>query len=123
METINEWLNTVDNIDHREKIRGVLNWVKDTFPALETVIKWNQPMFTDHGTFIIGFSVSKNHFAAGLEGEVIRHFEKEMTNRGQDFSKMIIRFNWTEEVDYDLLEKIIQFQIEDKKDCSTFWRK
>ena len=31
-------------------------------------------MFTDHGTFIIGFSIAKHHLAVAPERVVIQHF-------------------------------------------------
>lgn len=123
MKQLDEWVKGIDNQDHQEKLRSVLYWVKEQYPRLEPVIKWNQPMFTDHGTFIIGFSASKNHFSVGLEGAVIAHLKEEMEERGTDFSKMTVRMKWKEEVDYELLEKIIEYQMEDKKECETFWRK
>lgn len=33
--------------------------ITETYPQLDTTVKWNQPMFTDHGTFIIAFSFAK----------------------------------------------------------------
>ena len=41
----------------------VLNWVVQNYPELELRIAWNQPMFTDHGTYIIGFSAASKHMA------------------------------------------------------------
>lgn len=123
METFEAWLEKIDNMDHRLKMQQVFEWVEDTFPQLGKTVKWNQPMFTDHGTFIIGFSISKNHFSVGLEKEVIDEMQEMLEERGTDFTKMTIRVKWNEEVDFDLLEKIIAFQIEDKEACETFWRK
>ncbi|MCQ4950818.1 hypothetical protein NE646_14380, partial [Bittarella massiliensis] len=47
------------------------------FPDLTPKIAWNQPMFTDHGTFIIGFSAAKAHLAvaperAGIQGSAVQ---------------------------------------------------
>lgn len=63
MEVFGEYLNGIGHPDHRERMEEMLGWVAGTFPDLEPVIKWNQPMFTDHGTYIIGFSVAKNHLS------------------------------------------------------------
>lgn len=32
----------------------VLDWVAEHYPELELRIAWNQPLFTHHGTYIIG---------------------------------------------------------------------
>jgi hypothetical protein len=123
MKIIDEWVKGIDDQDHQAKLKHVLYWVKENYPTLEPVVKWNQPMFADHGTFIVGFSASKNHFSVGLEEQVTNHLKEEMEERGTDFTKMTVRMKWNDEVDYELLEKIIEFQIEDKKECDTFWRK
>jgi hypothetical protein len=35
----------------------------------------------------------------------------------------LFRIKWEQEIPYSLLERIIHFNIEDKKECSTSWRK
>jgi uncharacterized protein YdhG (YjbR/CyaY superfamily) len=80
-------------------------------------------MFTDHGTYIIGFSTAKNHLAASPERAGIIRFSDEIVQAGYEFSKMLVRFPWDRPVDFSLLEKMIAFNIADKAGCSTFWRK
>lgn len=86
-------------------------------------IAWNQPMFTDHGTFIIGFSIAKHHLAVAPERAGIIRFSDEIVQAGYEHTKELIRIRWDGPVDYSLLEKMIEFNIMDKADCSTFWRK
>ena len=80
-------------------------------------------MFTDHGTFIIGFSVAKQHLAVAPESAGINHFSDEIVQAGYDHTKQLVRIQWDSPVDFSLLEKMIEFNILDKADCSTFWRK
>lgn len=80
-------------------------------------------MFTDHGTFIIGFSVAKHHLAVAPERSGINHFSDEIVTAGYDHTKELVRIQWDSPVDFSLLEKMIEFNILDKADCSTFWRK
>ncbi len=86
-------------------------------------IAWNQPMFTVHGTFIIGFSVAKHHLAVAPERAGINHFSDEIVQAGYDHTKQLVRIQWDSPVDFSLLEKMIEFNILEKEDCSTFWRK
>ena len=44
-------------------------------------------MFTDHGTFIIGFSVSKKHLAVAPESVTITHVEDDIVKAGYDYTK------------------------------------
>ncbi|BBN97623.1 hypothetical protein St703_03280 [Sporolactobacillus terrae] len=80
-------------------------------------------MFTDHGTYIIGFSVAKKHLAFAPEQVGIIHFSNEIVQVGYDYTKQLVRIPWDCPVDFSLLEKMIAFNISDKADCSTFWRK
>lgn len=122
MKVFEDFLKNIENLEQRTYTEEILKWVNNTYPDLEPKVKWNQPMFTDHGTFIIGFSVAKNHLAVSPEPVGISRFSDEITKSGYEYSKMLIRIPWEKAVDYSLLEKIIEFNISDKADCSTFWR-
>lgn len=122
MEVFAEFTAKIDNPEHRERTEEVLGWVAKTFPQLEPKISWKQPMFTDHGTFIIGFSVSKQHLAVAPEKAGIIRFSEDIVQAGYDHTKELVRIKWNGPVDYSLLEKMIRFNIEDKANCTTFWR-
>ena len=122
METFKDYLDTITNPEHRSRTQEVLDWITSTYPHLTQRIAWNQPMFTDHGTFIIGFSVSKQHLAVTPEQAGIEHFTDEIKQSGYQHTKMIIRFPWSKPVDYKLLAKMIDYNITEKENCNTFWR-
>lgn len=122
MKVFEKYLNDIDNFKQRTRTEEVLNWVNTKYPNLKPKIAWNQPMFTDHNTFIIAFSLAKNHLAVSPEKNGITHFSNDIMQAGYDHSKHLIRFPWNKSIDYSLLEKIIEFNILDKADCSTFWR-
>ncbi|MER2227182.1 MAG: iron chaperone [Carnobacterium sp.] len=123
MEAFSDYLSKIDNVEHRDRTEEVLNWVATTFPSLKPRVAWNQPMFTDHETFIIGFSVAKQHMSVAPEKAGIRQFSNEIVQAGYNPTKEIFRIQWNSPIDFALLEKIIEFNISDKVDCSTFWRK
>ncbi|RED59384.1 iron chaperone [Cohnella lupini] len=123
MEEFAEYLSRIDNPQNRARTEEVLSWVSGKFPSLIPKMAWNQPMYTDHGTFIIGFSVSKHHLAVAPERAGMIHFADEIALSGYDHSKELIRIRWDSPVDYSLLEKMIEFNVWDKAECSTFWRK
>ena len=104
-------------------MKEVFGWITKKFPNLMPKIAWNQPMFTHHGTFIIGFSVAKHNLAVAPERAVINHFSEEIVQAGYNHIKELVRIPWDSPVDLSLLEKIIQFNILDKAECSTFWLK
>jgi Uncharacterized conserved protein len=123
MEVFAEFLAGIDNLTHRERTEEVLNWVADKFPQLVPKIGWNQPMFTDHDTYIIGFSVAKQHLAVAPERAGMIRFTEAIEQAGYDHTNLLLRIRWDRPVDYGLLAKMIEFNIADKADCTTFWRK
>ncbi|GIP59046.1 iron chaperone [Paenibacillus sp. FSL W8-0186] len=122
MEVFAEFLDHIENPQHRERMEEVLSWVMKKFPSLSPTLKWNQPMFTDHGTYIIGFSISKKHMAVSPEQTGVAHFSDEISKVGYDQTKEIVRIPWDRPVEYSLLEKMIEFNMMDKATCTTFWR-
>lgn len=123
VEIFEKYLAKIENDGNRARMREVLQWIADRFPDMKAKIAWNQPMFTDHGTFIIGFSASKHHFSVAPEPRGIEEFTEEFRRLGYSYGSNIFRIKWDEPVNYPLLERIIEFNRRDKKDCSTFWRK
>ncbi|MGE7186576.1 iron chaperone [Peribacillus sp. NPDC006672] len=123
MEVFAEFLAKIDNPQHRDRTEEVLAWVIKKYPNLMPKIAWNQPMFTDHGTYIIGFSVAKHHLAVAPEIAGIKYFSEKIVQAGYDHTKQLVRIKWDRPVDYSLLESMIEFNIWDKAACSTFWRK
>ena len=86
MEELDEYL-AMDHPSHRERMEEIFRWIKDKYPNLKPVIKWNQPMFTDHGTFIIGFSISKKHAAVAPEQAAIAHAKDDIEKAGYDYTE------------------------------------
>ncbi|MFP7732248.1 iron chaperone [Priestia aryabhattai] len=123
MEVLAEYLAHIDNPNHRDRTEEVLAWVATNFPNLKPQIKWNTPMFTDHDTFIIGFSTAKHHLSVSPEEVGIAQFADDIAQAEYSATKGLFRIPWTDSVNYELLKKMIEFNILDKKDCSTFWRR
>ena len=123
MDTLQEYLETIPNDDHRTKLEHIIQWVSDTFPDLKVEIKWNQPLMTHNGTFIIGFSASSKHFSIAPEPQVLDEFRDKLTEARYSHSKALFRILWKQDFNYPLLEEIIERSIEYKKDSKTFWAK
>lgn len=58
-----------------------------------------------------------------VEAKIITVFEKEIQQAGLSYGKKLVRVGFDQEVPYELLAKVIEFNLNDKKDCQTFWRK
>src|SRR5699024_3198674 len=122
MKVFKDYLDSIDIREHRDRMESLLSWISEEYPMLTPEIKWNQPMFTSNGTFIIGLSVSKKHIAVAPENVTITKLEEEIIRSNYDYTKGMVRIPWDLEINVSLIEKMIEFNLEDKKDCPTFWR-
>ncbi|HOV69065.1 MAG TPA: iron chaperone [Clostridia bacterium] len=122
MQDFQSYLNSIEDPGKRERMENILSFIKNSFPQLKEEIKWNQPMFTDHGTFIIGFSIAKNHISVAPEAVTIEHFAKDVRQAGYSYTKELFRIKWGDKVDFDLLRRIVAYNIESKKNAVRFWR-
>ena len=69
MINFEDYLKTLSDNEQMQRIHKIIDWVNQNFPNLKLEIKWNQPMFILDKTFIIGFSVAKNHISFSPEEE------------------------------------------------------
>ena len=122
MTEFNDFLQSLENDKQTATMEAIFNWISETFPELETTVKWNQPMYTHHDTFIIAFSKSKQHFSVAPEAKGMAEFTEQIEAAGYSQTNNLFRIKWTQDVNYALLKSIIQFNIDDKADCTTFWR-
>ncbi len=116
------YLIKITDTTHQEALTAVLNWVGQTFPELVPRLAWNQPMFTAHETFIIGFSIAKDHFNVALEKYTLDQFKERITAAGDKTTKMLWQIKFDEPVNYDLLKTAIEFNLTTKMDTTSFWR-
>lgn len=125
MKTIwNNWLKKL-NINDLQKVQleEIINFLNTNYSFLNIEIKWNQPMFCFNKTFIIAFSVAKNHIAISPEAFTINKFKKEIFNSGYEYTSNIFKIKSEQKINWNLLKEILDFNIQTKKDCKTFFRK
>lgn len=122
MESFKEYLDSMGEPEHREKMEEILNWIKEKYPELGTRIAWNQPMFTNEDTYIIGFSHSKKHISMAPEVKPIKKFKEQIDATGLSHTDNIIRIAWQDPIPYELMETLIDYNIEDKAGYTKFWR-
>ena len=60
------------------KLEPIFEQIQKEIPNLTVELKWNQPMFIMNGTFIIGFSVAKNHISIAPEAVTIAIFTNDI---------------------------------------------
>lgn len=122
IKDLDMYMETMDTKEKKDKFLGVINWIKKEFPKLKLEIKWNQPMFINDNTFIISLSALKNHFSIAPEFKTMELFKDKIDKAGYSQTKMLFRIKFNEEINFNLLKEIIDFNIEDKKGMTSFWR-
>lgn len=60
------------------KLEPIFEQIQKEIPNLTVELKWNQPMFIMNGTFIIGFSVAKNHISIAPEAVTMAIFTNDI---------------------------------------------
>lgn len=121
-KNINEWIRRIDNDIQRKRMIEIISYIEKNFKNLRLEIKWNQPMFILDKTFIIGFSCAKNHISMSPEKETICYFENELKEVGYDYSLCLIKIKNNEEINFDFIKKIIDFNIREKTGFDKFFR-
>lgn len=108
--------------EQRAKLEDLLGWISRAWPQLELVMKWNQPMFLHHGTYIIGFSVFPKNIAVGPEAALMERMRADIEAAGYTTTQRLFRIGWNDPVNHDLLTRIINTQITEKATTSGLWR-
>ncbi len=79
-------------------------------------------IINDVDEFVQTIEDSNQHISIAPEHKGIAQFEEAIQQAGYSRTKGLFRIKFSQSVDNELLKKIIDFNIEDKKDCDTFWR-
>jgi len=123
MQDLQEYIATIEKDEHRIKFTELIKNIQEQFFQLQLVFKWNQPMFICKGTFIISFNKSQKHISVSPEVAAIKKFSEEITASGYQQTKGTFRIRWQDTISYPLLFRIVSFNLNEKKNYSTFWRK
>lgn len=116
-----DYLETIEDAEHKKRMVKILSHIHENFPKLGLAVKWSQPMFLDHGTFIIALSYAKKHIALAPEHVALEKFSEEFDKAGYKKTKMLVQIPHNKELDFDLIDRLIAFNVEYKKDWDKFW--
>lgn len=120
----NKYVNSIKNIDPilKDKIVSIFEFIEEKFPELVLEIKWNEPMFLFNNSFIIAFSVWKNHVSIAPEKYAIDIYQEKLLSFNYEVTSNLFKIKKDQEVNFDLLFEIINFKIKDKSNSKTFWK-
>lgn len=122
IKNLDMYLETIELTTSKNKFLSIIKWIKKEFPELTLEIKWNQPMFIKDDTFILSLSALKNHYSIAPEYKTMELFKGKIKKSKFSQTKMLFRVKYTEEMDFELLREIINYNIKDKEGFTKFWR-
>lgn len=122
MALFEEYVNKIEELDKRDRMEEVLEWIHKEYPELEPVIKWNSPMYLHHGTFINSADCAKAHMSIAPEPKAVKEFAEKIDAAGYSKTKGLFRIKHNEEVDYKLIGEIIEYNMKDKEGYDKLWR-
>src|SRR5690554_185060 len=123
MKVFEPYLVKIKDEKNREIMEGLLSWIMTNYPMLDKKIAWNQPHFVHNNTFIIAFTHAKQHISVVPKYKAIEVFKEDIKKSNYQSTNFIYKMKWQNPIDYDLLKRIIDYNMEDKKGLDTYWRK
>lgn len=98
--------------EHAKMIRSMVSAITKTFPQLELVIAWNQPMLKTAGAYVISFSPSKHHITVGPWGrDVMSVFSDALAGLESNKKTFKVPLDWT--VDARLLCRLVSYRLDE----------
>lgn len=113
------YVSRIKDHQYRKDFLTILDWVLEHNPDIKPEVKWNQPMFTHHGTFITGFSLASHH--CSMAPEVLSLVLDLVKEAGYTHGAKLFRIPFDRPVRYDVIQAVIDMQMERKRLITTFW--
>lgn len=110
-ETLDAYLAPLDATKGKT-VRAILQAISSAYPAMETVIAWNQPMLKLDGRYIFGVSVLANYLLIAPWGTgVLDQFRPRLTQYKVNKKTIQVPVDWTP--DRELLLEMAAARIAD----------
>lgn len=107
VKTVDEYINQY-NGEIKERLQNIRKAILKVDPSLEERVSWQMPTFWKKYN-VIHFAVSKNHIGIYPAPEAIIQFSDEL----KDYKtfKGTIQFPHSKPIPYDLISKIVEFNL------------
>lgn len=94
-------------------LQEIRSLIKKIVPQATETISYGIPTFDLDGEHLVHFAAFKKHIGFFPTPSPIPHFQKELTK--YKTSKGTIQFSLSEEIPYDLIERIVKFRLSELK--------
>ena len=107
--TFNDYLTAQDPIK-RKTLKRIFATITESYPDLEVVIAWNQPMIKQNSQYVFGAGAVKNHILISpWNSELIEAFRPRLTGYKVNKKTIQVPVDW--DVDEELLLDLIAAQL------------
>lgn len=96
----------------QEKLYKLSEFIIQEVPQAEEVISYKMPAYKLHG-MLVYFAGYEKHIGFYPTGSGIKHFEQEI--QSYKYSKGTIQFPLDQELPYDLIQRILQFRVQENE--------
>lgn len=108
------YLDSLANPDVRATVGAVLESITRSFPDLQVVISWNQPMLKAGDSYVFGASGQTAHvLLAPWSAAVLDAFRPRLEDEGYTVNKKTFRVPGAWQVDHDLLRHMVAATLDD----------
>jgi uncharacterized protein YdhG (YjbR/CyaY superfamily) len=107
---------------HQTHMQALMDWMAQQYPQLTLEFKWNTPMYTHEGTFILGVSWAQKHIAIAPERPTMRAFQKRIEALGYTQTQELFRVRLDQSIEWSLLSDIVNTNLAEKAGFTRFWR-
>lgn len=122
MMDLDQYLASLPTPAHHAHMQALLDWVAKDFPQLKLEFKWNTPMYTHEGTFILGLSWAQQHIAIAPEQPTLTAFKARIETLGYSHTAELFRIRLDQAIDWPLLRDIVETNLKEKAGLHRFWR-
>lgn len=109
IKTVNQYITQFDG-DIRDRLINVRKLVLSSSPKISEKIAWGMITFVLNKN-LVHFAVQKNHIGFHLSASAIERFTNELST--YKYSKSTVQFPHNKPLPYDLIQKMVDFCIEE----------
>ena len=113
-KNINEYIKSVPK-EHVVRVREMRALLQKLVPDGEEAIRYGMPTMQIGGKNLLHYAVMKGHFGFYPAPSGVKVCEKELKQKGIEYSKGCIRFPYDKPVPVALIKKIVKFRVKEEK--------
>lgn len=121
MDIIINYVNNLESVEIKERYLKIIEPLLLEHSDLVVETKYNLPTLTKDGCFIFSCSPFKNYISIMFEKPTLEHFTSEIKANNYNLTKTTFNIKYSQDIDYELLLKMIAFQLELRKGSNKFW--